>query len=106
PTPILSAEKLAGEYAADGKATAAKHAAKLLAVTGVVVGKKVAENGGALVSLKGAGKAAVVCGFSPLDSDEAGAVKPGQRLTVLGHVVGGHDDGRFLVTLCRVIKTP
>jgi hypothetical protein len=106
PTPILSAEKLASAYAADRKGTIAKHEAKLVAVTGVVADKKAAENGGALISLKGKDKVAIVCGFTPIDKDESDPIKPGQHLTVLGQAIGGHDDSRFLLTLCHVIKNP
>jgi hypothetical protein len=108
PTPSLTSEQLATEYAADRKATIAKyHKRGKIIVTGEIVAKEKNEAGAAGIYLKGQGKIRVEAGFTGGDQATTDAFKVGQKITVYGTVLDfEHKDDTFALRFCDLLKQP
>jgi hypothetical protein len=106
PTPVLTAAALAAEYVANKQQTETKYDHKILVVSGEVVKKKADENGCAQVWLKGKDPVMIDLAIPAYDPTVVDPIKPGQQLTVLGTVTGGHEENCFSLRLCHVLKKP
>jgi hypothetical protein len=86
PAVVVSAEALAKEYAADGKAATTKFDDKWAHVEGEVVEKTTSQDCAVLLRLKGDNDVAVSCCFGERNKKAVEGVKPGAKVKVFGQL--------------------
>jgi hypothetical protein len=82
--PTLTAAELTHEYGENREAAVKKYDEKYVVVSGEVLAKETNDAGAVQLDLKGEDKSIVRCMFPASEKDEADAIQPGQKVSVLG----------------------
>jgi hypothetical protein len=106
PAAVLTAERLAAEYAADAFGTVNRYKGKDVIVTGVVLAREKSATGAPTIYLKGNDRVRVDCGFTDLVNDKSAleSLATGQQVKVVGELLGiDHTEGSVALRFCHLV---
>jgi hypothetical protein len=106
PAAVLTAERLAAEYAADRATTVNRYKGKDVILTGVVAARAKGPTGAPTIFLKGNAEVRVDCGFTDLVNDKSAleALTAGQQVKVVGEFLGiDHTEGSVALRFCHLV---